>query len=98
MIAAENPLPIYERLSYLIYAGALLALFCIVHEPEQGSQDLSAQIHPLAQQIEPSRDLPPTHRQPASAPAPLTNRDSLQPETLLPQQRIQARNRQSGMD
>jgi len=147
MVPQENPLPIYERLSYLIYAGALIALFCIVHEPDTSQSSPASQLHVAVQQIEPARDLPPNRRpmqegttdgrtsngaridgsnganattaprqasferhsiptsilSPASAPTPLTTRDSskltsAKSASQLSQLKLPYKNRRSGMD
>jgi len=94
----ETPLPLYERMSYLIYAGALLALFCIVHEPEAGVNSMGVARSSQIQALEPSRDFPPQRHQPASARSPLTTHDTLIPTSVLSQLKQYARQRQSGID
>jgi len=94
----DAPLPLYERMSYLIYTGALLALFCIVHEPEVGASSLKAVTSFQTQSLEPSRDFPPQRHQPASARSPLATHDTLRPASVLSQLKQHSRDRQSGID
>jgi hypothetical protein len=86
MTNPDPPLPLYERMSFLIYAGALFALFCIVHEPDTGVSSMNPVKTAQTFQLEPSRDFPPQHHQrtsqPASARSPLTNTDSIKPHGL----------------
>ncbi len=96
---AENaPLPLFERMSYLIYVVALFALLCIVHEPESGVSSMKPSHPAQPVRIEPSRDFPPPHHQPASARTPLTTRDSMIQPSRISQLKQYARPRRDGID